>query len=122
MRNLFKYLPLLMEITPHIQVLTDGEVLIPEKADHLLQVLGILAEETENELDDLLVERVRELANTPDFWDTIDRIVSFFRDDVEPQAFGSMMEQEKEMNPATIILIVEVVGLLVKMWRKRRNG
>ena len=122
MRNLFKYLPLLMEIMPHVQVLSDGEVLIPEKADHLLQILGILAEESETDLDDLLVDRVRELASTPEFWDTIDRIVNFFKDDVPERSFGAMMEEERDLNPATIILLVEVVGLLVKLWRNRKNG
>ena len=119
MRKLFQYLPLLMELMPHFTVITDEEVTIQEKADHVLQMLGILAEESETELDDLLVDRVRELVAAPEFWDTIDRLVEFFQGEKQ-MSFGALMEQEeKNLNPATILLIVEVVGLLVKMWRNR---
>lgn len=119
MRKLFQYLPLLMELMPHFSVITDEEVTIQEKADHVLQMLGILAEESDTELDDLLVERVRELLATAEFWDTIDRLIEFFQGEKQ-MSFGALMEQEeKNLNPATILLIVEVVGLLVKMWRNR---
>ena len=119
MRKLFKYLPILMEMMPHFQVITDDEVTIQEKADHVLQMLGILAEESDTDLDDLLVDRVRELLSEPEFWDTIDRLIEFFQGEKQ-MSFGALMEQEeKNLNPATILLIVEVVGLLVKMWRNR---
>jgi hypothetical protein len=119
MRKLFKYLPILMEMMPHFQVVTDAEVTIQEKADHVLQMLGILAEESDTDLDDLLVERIRELLSEPEFWDTIDRLIEFFQGEKQ-MSFGALMEQEeKNLNPATILLIVEVVGLLVKMWRNR---
>lgn len=119
MRKLFQYLPLLMELMPHFSVITDEEVTIQEKADHVLQMLGILAEESDTELDDLLVERIRALLATPEFWDSIDRLIEFFQGEKQ-MSFGALMEQEeKNLNPATILLIVEVVGLLIKMWRNR---
>ena len=120
MRKLFQYLPLLMELMPHFSVITDEDVTIQEKADHVLQMLGILAEESDTDLDDLLVERVRELLATAEFWDTIERVMEFFQGD-EPKEFGALLaEEERNLNPATILLIVEVVGLLVKMWRERK--
>jgi hypothetical protein len=121
MRKLFQYLPILMDMLPHFQVLSDDEAGIPEKADHVLQILGILAEESETELDDLLIERVRDLLQTPAFWDTIDRLIEYFQGERE-MSFGALMDaEERNLDPATIILIVEVVGLIVKLWRARRD-
>lgn len=119
MKNLFKYLPLLMDILPHLSSITDEDNSIEDKADHVLQVLGILADETDTNLDDLLVDRVRELVATDEFWDTIERIVDFFKDN-EPKEVGAILQDERNLDPVTIALIIEVVGLVIRLWRDRR--
>ena len=119
MKNLFKYLPLLMDILPHLSSITDEENPIEKKADHVLQILGVLADETDTDLDDILVDRVRELVATEEFWDTIEMIVDYFKDG-EPKEVGSLLQEERNLNPATIALIIEVVGLIVRLWRDRK--
>jgi hypothetical protein len=120
MKNIFKYLPLLMEIMPHISHMTSEDCPIEEKADHILEILGILADETDTELDDLIIDRIQDLVSSDEFWDTLQQIVDYFRDSDEPVEFGSMLEEERNLNPATIAIIIEVVGLLVRLWRDRK--
>jgi len=120
MKNIFKYLPLLMEIMPHISHMTDDDCAIEEKADHVLEILSILAEETDTELDDLIIDRVQQLTSSEAFWDTLQQIVDYFRDSDEPVEFGYMLQEERNLDPATIAIIIEVVGLLVRLWRDRK--
>jgi len=120
MKRLFQYLPLLMEIMPHISHMTDDDCTIEEKADHVLEILSILADETDTELDDLIIDRVQQLTSSEAFWDTLQQIVDYFRDSDEPVEFGSMLQEERNLDPATIAIIIEVVGLLVRLWRDRK--
>ena len=119
MRELFKYLPVLMEILPHVTHMTDKDCPMEEKAEHVMQILAILADQTDTELDDLIIDRVAELVKSDQFWDTIGRILSAFRDD--PKEFGAVLQEERNLDPATIALIIEVVGLVIRLWRDRRD-
>lgn len=119
MRELFRYLPVLMEILPHVTHMTGKDCPMEEKAEHVMQILAILADQTDTELDDLIIDRVAELVKSDQFWDTIDRILSAFRDD--PKEFGAVLQEERNLDPATIALIIEVVGLVIRLWRDRRD-
>lgn len=109
-----------MEIMPHISHMTDKDCTIEEKADHILEILSILADETDTEIDDLIIDRIQQLTASDAFWDTLQQIVDYFRDSDDPVEFGSMLQDERNLDPATIAIIIEVVGLLVRLWRDRK--
>ena len=119
MKNLFKYLPLLVELAGPLSKFMDSEADREERVDAILSIADSLADMTETEVDDDIVDRVREISDTPEFWITIDKIYELFSDSDNSPNFGAL-QKDKTLDPATIILIVELVGLVVKLFRKDR--
>lgn len=119
MRNLFKYLPLLMELAGPLSKVMDQDEDREVRVDAILSIAESLAEMTETQVDDDIVDRIQAISDTPEFWVTIDKIYELFSDSDNTPSFGAL-QKDKTLDPATIILIVELVGLVVKLFRKDR--
>ncbi len=119
MRNLIKYLPLLMELVGPLSKVVDTESDREERVDAILEIAESLADMTETQVDDDIVDRIKQISETPEFWITIDKIYELFSDSDNPPSFGAL-QKDRSLDPATIILIVELAGLVIKLFRKDR--
>ena len=120
--NWFKLISIGQQIAPHLGGVLDDDAPLRDRADDVLAILAVLADETDTEMDDAIVDRVRELLDQDETWVTIRKVIDLFRpDNDEPMTFGALAD-DKEFDPATVILIIEVVGMLIKLFRDRRDG
>ena len=118
-----KLLAMVGDILPNISGVMDEDAPMEDRVGDLLEILEFLAEQTETELDDKIIDKIQVLAEQPEFWATLEKVYELFSEDDSNVAtkIGALQE-DRSMDPATIMLIIEVVGLVVKLWRDRRNG
>lgn len=118
----FQVLRMLGAIVPNVMGVLDEDASIEERGKDLLKVLEFLAEQTATELDDDLIDKLSVLTQQPEFWLTLEKVVLLFSEDDSDVVtkFGAL-QKDRDMDPATIMLIIEVVGMLVKLWRDRRD-
>lgn len=117
-----KLLAMVGDILPNISGVMDEDAPMEDRVGDLLEILEFLAEQTETELDDTIIDKIQVLAEQPEFWATLEKVYELFSEDDSNVAtkIGALQE-DRSMDPATIMLIIEVVGLVVKLWRDRRN-
>ena len=117
-----KLLAMVGDILPNISGVMDKDAPMEDRVGDLLEILEFLAEQTETELDDTIIDKIQVLAEQPEFWATLEKVYELFSEDDSNVAtkIGALQE-DRSMDPATIMLIIEVVGLVVKLWRDRRN-
>ena len=118
-----KLLAMVGDILPNISGVMDEDAPMEDRVGDLLEILEFLAEQTETELDDKIIDKIQVLAGQPEFWATLEKVYELFSEDDSNVAtkIGALQE-DRSMDPATIMLIIEVVGLVLKLWRDRRNG
>lgn len=121
--RLLKLLAMVGDILPNISGVMDEDASVEERVGDLLEILEFLAEQTETELDDKILDKVQLLAEQPEFWITLEKIYALMtEDDGNAVAHFGALQDDREMDPATIMLIIEVVGMVLKLFRDRRNG
>jgi len=118
-----KLLAMVGDILPNISGVMDEDAPMEDRVGDLLEILEFLAEQTETELDDTIIDKIQVLAEQPEFWATLQKVYELFSEDDSSVAtkIGALQE-DRSMDPATIMLIIEVVGLVLKLWRDRRDG
>jgi hypothetical protein len=118
-----KLLAMVGDILPNISGVMDEDAPMEDRVGDLLEILEFLAEQTETELDDTIIDKIQVLAEQPEFWATLQKVYELFSEDDSNVAtkIGALQE-DRSMDPATIMLIIEVVGLVLKLWRDRRDG
>jgi len=118
-----KLLAMVGDILPNISGVMDEDAPMEDRVGDLLEILEFLAEQTETELDDKIIDKIQVLAEQPEFWATLQKVYELFSEDDSNVAtkIGALQE-DRSMDPATIMLIIEVVGLVLKLWRDRRDG
>lgn len=117
--ELRKYIPEIIEAISHSQVLMDKDARLEDRGEALVSLLDLAAGYTETEWDDNLVDKLERLTNQPDFWPAVDMIIDCFADDPNPMTVMAAAD-EKGINPATVLLVVEVVIQIVKFFKQRK--
>lgn len=117
--ELRKYIPELLEAIGHGQVLVDDQASLEDRGEALVSLLDLAAQFTETEWDDELVDRLQRVTDCDDFWRALDVVIDCMRDDHDHDMnIGAKME-ERGIDPATIVLIVQVVMQVIKFFRNR---
>lgn len=107
---------------PNISGVMDDAASVEDRAKDLLKILEFLAEQTETTIDDKILDKVQILAEQPEFWLTLQKVYLLFSDDdSDVETKIGALQEDRDMDPATIMLIVEVIGLVVRLWRERRD-
>lgn len=113
--ELLKYAPILVDLLDDFRVLIDEEEERESRVDAVLNVLDRLADLTDTDLDDKIVMAAQDILDKPETWDVIDAIMEAFVAEDEAQLTGA---QEKAMDPATILLLINIISQLIKAFRK----
>lgn len=89
----------------------------------VVAVLDGLAEETETEVDDLILDGVAKFLENQQAWGTLySLLLDLLGDDagsVAEDSRVSVLAGDVEMDPATIILIINAIIAAVKWWKNR---
>ena len=120
-RLLFKYLPAVIESAEHLDSLLDNELPVRDRSLALLDMIAVFTDETDTTIDDEVVAQVRGIIERDEFWATIDMIIDIFDGDGEPKV-RLAGAHEASLDPATIMLLVELGAFLFKVLRERRKN
>ena len=118
--ELRKYIPEIIEAIGHSQVLMDKDSRLEDRGEALVSLLDLAAGYTETEWDDNLVDKLERLTQQDDFWRALDMIIDCFMDDNPAPMTVMAAADEKGINTATVLLVVEVVIQIMKFFKQRK--
>ena len=113
--ELLKYAPILVDLLDDFRVLIDESEERENRVDAVLNVLDRLADLTDTDLDDKIVMAAQDILDKPETWDVIDAIMEAFVAEDEAELIGA---RERAMDPATILLLINIISQLIKAFRK----
>jgi hypothetical protein len=113
--ELLKYAPILVDLLDDFRVLIDESEDRENRVDAVLNVLDRLADLTDTDLDDKLVGAAQDILDKPETWEVIDAIMDAFTADDE---YSLNQAEERAMDPATILLLINIISQLIKAFRK----
>ena len=113
--ELLKYAPILVDLLDDFRILINEDEERENRVDAVLNVLDRLADLTDTDLDDKIVMAAQDILDKPATWDVIDAIMEAFTAEDEAALIGA---QERAMDPATILLLINIISQLIKAFRK----
>lgn len=112
--ELLKYAPILIDLLDDFRILIDEAASRESRVDAVLNVLDRVADLTDTDLDDKLVMAAQDILDKPETWEIIDAVLEAFQADDE---YSLVPGEEVGMDPATILLIINLISQLVKAFR-----
>jgi hypothetical protein len=122
LRLIFKWLPTVIEAGEFLDDVLDSEKSIQHRTLAALDLIAVIADETDTQVDDEILAQVRSIVDRQEFWSTLDAVLDvFFGDDndIKVQLAGA---HEAQFDPATISLFVQLGWYVLQLIRERRKN
>ena len=121
LRLIFKWLPTVIEAGEFLDDVLDSEASIQHRTLSALDLIAVIADETDTTIDDEVLAQVRSIVDRDEFWQTVDAILDVFFSDEDIKVQLSSAHEAK-FDPATISLFVQLGWYVLQLIRERRKN